>query len=996
MSDTKNPHVFYLAGLLFLLSGATSLGYEVAWVKLLTLHMGSASWSIATVVASFMAGLGSGSAWAGRRAERFRRPLLAYGVIELGIAAYGALSASILRFTSQLLDPVYGLIDGQFALFLVLQFLVSFISMAIPTFLMGASLPILITALAQQDTFRQRVAVLYGINTLGAALGTLAAGVFLLPALGIVSTLWVAAGAGVLVAVGAYALDRQSPSTHRPATASQPSAAPAAEAERAVPLPHLLLWTIGLAGSLGVGYQIAWTRLLVPVVGSSVYAFTIILTAVLVGIGAGALLAALPRLRDASYHRAVASAMGLGACSSVAGLFAVNRLPDMFAALAQWGGDATWLLFLCQGLLTACVLFVPACSLGAALPLGIAGWRSAAGSAGWAVGGMYAVNTLGAIAGSLLAGFVLLPLMGATRLVVAGAALGVVSAVALLLSQPHGRRSIAWVQAGALAALFAVSVLVVPDTDIARLQRGIFRGIQAGAVSSEYRTTLLYTEEGTSVTVTIFRTPNSTVLKVNGKADASTGGGMDTQYLLGHMPLLMHPSARTTCIIGYGSGATVHAVAAHPTVEQIDVVEIEQAVLNVSPYFHSINNQVLDDERVHVFMEDGRSFLRRRDAAYDIVISQPSNPWIAGIGSLFTTEHYQSVQERLRPGGLFCQWIQTYEISASTRQAMLHTLTGVFPYVTVFSIDDDLICLAANEPLQGSVEDMEDRLSVGSVAHSLARIQMQEPFDVFSSAYAQFPTQTEPFSSEMRNTDDNLWLEYRAPVEMYRGTNEPLAPVDEKVFRQIMGGLFADVRGEAALSRAARSIVHRYPERHDLLGALTQHADLSAEVRQDLRARSEEALALHSARQQSEARSAQASAHVRARRYADAVPLYEAILASDPWDNSAHRMLAWSLTRLGQRSRAWGHYEQALELNPDDFQSLTNMAAIALSSGKAEGIGHLDRALRSNPHHATAYRIYVQYLRDQRRTAEAREMVERARTQLSGEEAEAIEQLLSQ
>ncbi|MBT5964600.1 MAG: fused MFS/spermidine synthase, partial [Gemmatimonadetes bacterium] len=189
MSDTKNSHVFLLAGLLFLLSGATSLVYEVAWVKLLTLHMGSASWSIATVLASFMAGLGSGSAWAGRRAERFRRPLLAYGLIELGIAAFGALSAPILRYTSQLLDPLYGLIDGQFALFLVMQFFVSFFSLAIPTFLMGASLPILITALAPQDTFRQRVAVLYGINTLGAALGTLAAGVFLLPALGIVNTL---------------------------------------------------------------------------------------------------------------------------------------------------------------------------------------------------------------------------------------------------------------------------------------------------------------------------------------------------------------------------------------------------------------------------------------------------------------------------------------------------------------------------------------------------------------------------------------------------------------------------------------------------------------------------------------------------------------------------------------------------------------------------------------------------------------------------------------
>ena len=834
MLDTRNASTFALASLLFLLSGGTSLVYEVAWVKLLTLHMGSASWSIATVLASFMAGLGSGSAWSGRRAERFRRPLLTYGVIELGIAVFGALSAPFLRYTSQVLDPLYGLIDGHFALFLTLQFIISFFSLIIPTFLMGASLPILITALAQQDTFRQRVALLYGINTLGAALGTLVAGVFLLPALGIVSTLWVAAGLGMLVAVGAFALDRQAPS-------SQPAAAPAPESERALPLPHLLLWTIGLAGSLGVGYQIAWTRLLVPVVGSSVYAFTIILTTVLLGIGAGALLAALPRFNNASYHRAVAAAMGIGACSSVAGLFAVNRLPGMFAALAQWGGETTWLLFLCQGLLTASVLFIPACALGAALPLGIAGWRSAAGSTGWAVGGMYAVNTLGAIAGSLLAGFVLLPLMGATKLVVAGAAMGIASAVALLVSQPDAQRATTWRHAGVLIALFVVSVFTVPETDVARLQRGVFRGIQGSSGSSDFKMTLLHAEEGTSATVAIFRTPNSTVLKVNGKADASTGGDMDTQYLLGHMPLLMHPSARRACIIGYGSGATVQAVAVHPTIEQIDVVEIEQAVLDVSPYFHSVNNNVLEDERVHVFMEDGRSFLRRRDAAYDVIISEPSNPWIAGISSLFTSEFYESVQERLRPEGLFCQWIQTYEISASTRQAMLNTLTGVFPYVTVFSIRGDLICLASNSPLKGSLDAMEERVAVESVARSLARIQMRAPIDLFVSAYAQFPTEPAPFLSKTRNTDDNLWLEYRAPVEMYRGTNEPLELVDERVFRPILDNLFVDVDSEAIFARAAGSIARRYPERHYLLEALSQDTRFSDQLRGELSERAQEA-----------------------------------------------------------------------------------------------------------------------------------------------------------
>ena len=988
MSDTRSSHFFFLSGLLFLLSGATSLIYEVAWVKLLTLHMGSASWSIATVLASFMAGLGSGSVWAGRRAERFQRPLLVYGLIEFGIAVFGAVSAPFLRYMSEILDPLYGLIDGQFALFLIMQFLVSFFSLAVPTFLMGASLPILITALAQQDTFRRRVALLYGINTLGAALGTLAAGLFLLPLLGIVHTLWTAAALGLVVAVGAFTLDRRSLSN----TDSTPSTS---KNESTSPLPHLLLWTIGLAGSLGVGYQIAWTRLLVPVVGSSVYAFTIILTTVLLGIGVGALLVALPRLRDVSYQRAVAAAMGLGACSAVAGLFAVNQLPNIFASLAQSVSNSTWLLFLCQGMLTACVLFLPACSLGAALPLGIAGWRNAARSTGWAVGGMYAVNTFGAIIGSLLAGFVLLPLIGSTMLVVAGAALGIIAAVALLLSDSRAQRSNAWLHAGALAVLFAICVATVPEIDIKHLQRGVFRGIQGGIGSSELKTTLLHAEEGTSATVTIFRTPNSTVLKVNGKADASTGGDMDTQYLIGHMPLLMHREAQTTCIIGYGSGATVHAVATHPNITKIDVVEIEQAVLNVSPYFHSINNQVLDDERVHVFMEDGRSFLRRRDAAYDVIISQPSNPWIAGISSLFTTEYYQSVQERLRPNGLFCQWIQTYEISASTRRAMLHTLAGVFPYVTVFSIRGDLICLASNEPLRGSLSYMEERLSIESVARSLARIQMQKPFDLFTSAYAQYPTQKDWFTASIRNTDDNLWLEYRAPVEMYLGTTEHLEPVDSQVFSEILDGLFPDVDGDTRLLNAARSVVRRYPDRHYLLEELAQDADLSSEVAKTLRSLGQEAQALNSARVQNEARFAQATAHRRAKRYADAVPLYEGILANTPWDLRAHRMLAWSLTRLGQRGRALSHYQLALERNPDDFESLTNMAAIALSLDKAEGVDFLDRALLANPHHATAYRIYVQYLRDQGRTADAHEMVRRASVHLSEEEAEAVERVLS-
>ena len=269
----------FFAGILFFLSGAAALAYEVVWVKLLTLQFGSAAWSISTVVASFMAGLGAGGAWAGRRADRIRRPLRAYALLELGIALFGVFSVPLLRNMAGVLDPLYHLTDGYFALYLLLQFLLSFAMMAVPTFLMGASLPLLIVAVSEEAAFRRSVALFYGINTLGAAVGTLVAGLILLPVLGISDTVWVAVAAGVLVAAGGYLLDLRM----GPRAAVEDHRRPAAS----VQTPRLLLAAVAMAGCLGLFYQIAWTRLLIPVVGSSAYAFTIILTTVLLGIGAG-------------------------------------------------------------------------------------------------------------------------------------------------------------------------------------------------------------------------------------------------------------------------------------------------------------------------------------------------------------------------------------------------------------------------------------------------------------------------------------------------------------------------------------------------------------------------------------------------------------------------------------------------------------------------------------------------------------------------------------
>lgn len=976
----------FFAGLLFFFSGAAALAYEVVWVKLLTLQFGSAAWSISTVVASFMAGLGAGGAWAGRRADRIRRPLRAYALLELGIAFFGVFSVPILRNMAGILDPLYHLTDGYFALFVLLQFLLSCAMMAVPTFLMGASLPLLIVAVTEEAAFRRSVALFYGINTLGAAVGTLVAGLVLMPVLGISDTVWVAVAAGVLVAAGGYLLDlrmgsREATKEHRKPVAS-------------ARIPRLLLAAVAIAGCLGLFYQIAWTRLLIPVVGSSVYAFTIILTTVLLGIGVGSLLAAVPSFRESSCWRAMAVTLGLGSCSVLAGLFAVNELPAMFTAMAQGTGDRTWLLFLSQGTLAASIVLVPACAMGAALPLGIAAWRNEVESRGWAVGGMYAANTIGAIVGSVLAGFAFLPWLGATGLIRLGATLGmVVTVVLFLLDRTNSQRQrLGW--AGLFAAILAAFAFTLPQTDIKNLQRGVFRRLQASEERSPIGSFLLYAREGTNATVTVFRTPNSTVLKVNGKADASTGGDMDSQYLLGHLPMFLHPRPQDICIIGYGSGATVYATATHPNVTAVDVVEIEQAVLDASEYFDSINHDILEDSRVRLYTEDGRNFLRHQKKTYDVILSQPSNPWIAGISSLFTTEYYRAASVRLKPGGLFCQWMQAYETSSETVRVVLNTLASEFPYVAVFKVNDDLICVASHAPIAGSARRYAEHFSLPTVRNSLRRIQIETPFDLFAGAFLRFPENADAFESPTKNTDDNLWLEYRAPIEMYQGTQESVASILSTDYLRMLQHLFPELALRDIVLGTAQSIATRHS---NLWYVIPAWQEMFAED-ESLALRLAELSALADSRnralESNKDREKAALRLIQEQRYAEAIPVFEAVLAAEPASVSAHRMLAWALSHTGDNKRAWRHYVKAVQYNPDDFESYTNMAAIALSNGLAEGTELLDLALAANPHHFTAWRVYVEYLVDQKQYDQARELLRKAELSIEGEKLETLKSMI--
>ena len=615
------------AGVLFFISGALSLIYEVAWVKILSLEFGSSAWSATIVVSSFMAGLGAGSFWGGKRAEKFIRPIRFYAWLEVGVAVFGILSIPLLSSLDGVLGPLYRLFEGQFLLFLIFRFILAFGVLFIPTFLMGASLPILVVGLAGDKKFQEKVGLFYGINTLGAAFGVFFAGFYALPNYGITGTVSFSVVGGLGVAGAAFLL-------HHLSSGSRSIAVnPQAEGPKiTIKPPMVLTLAVFIAGTLGTFYQISWTRLLVPIVGSSTYAFTIILGVFLIGIGVGGALSSIPLLRRIGSTTLVAIFLGLTSLSVLVGMFGFNDLPDRFSELATGLGDQVGKLFVAQGWVVARLIFFPTLFMGAALPLAISAWKDQTEKKGEAIGSMYGANTLGAILGSMLAGFVFLPWVGPQASILYATIAGVVVAWALFFfGNPvkPGKGQVAIVLI--LGSLVIGTALKVPDTDVEKLYNTVFRSVMSqDEAYAVRRGDMIYSEVGTTSTVTVHRTPESTVLKVNGKPDATTSGDMATQFLVAHLPMFLHAMPKEVCVIGFGSGATAYAATTHPEVRKVDVVEIESAVLNTAPYFKSVNRNVLEDPRVRAHIEDGRTFLRYREDTYDVIISEPSNPWIAG------------------------------------------------------------------------------------------------------------------------------------------------------------------------------------------------------------------------------------------------------------------------------------------------------------------------------------------------------------------------------
>ncbi len=721
--------------LLFLLSGAAGLVYEQLWIRELQHFFGSTIHSITTVVAAYMGGLGLGAWFMGRRADRHRNPALLYGLLELAIGVFGMLSPLVFRGVGAAYLGIARIVEPGLWLATTLKFLFAFVVMLVPTFLMGGTLPVLTRAFAGEHTanLRRELALFYGLNTVGGVAGCALGGYYLVENVGLLTSLL---GCGVLnLVLGAAALAATRGSGGIPWTEPEEESL-LQEADPAV--RRLAIWLIGLTAFASLLYEIAWTRVLVLVVGSSTYAFTTILVCFLLGIGLGSLVA-IGRGR-ATHELLLRAAIIQGAIAVLAALvFPFFRaLPVYIVATMQIPFLAPTQLIALQSIALAVVIIPPAVGMGLAFPILTELAVRRGGTTGAETGRAYFANTIGSIAGAIVTGFLLIHLIGSERTLVVGIVVNVaaVGLLSLRLSRDAGRRLARGDRSPALLAVLALVVaLLTPGWSSRLLDRGpaIYGRDMSSATELDhflrgYGSEQLRYDEGWNATVSVWRNGGTTWLKTNGKADASSVADMNTQVLIGLLPVLAHPRPSRVFLVGFGSGVTARTIADGLGVEHLDIVEIERAVIRAAPLFADVNRDVLHDPRVRLIEDDARSALQLARQPYDVIVSEPSNPWIAGIAALYTPEYFRIAKSRLAPDGVLAQWVQTYRVPTSVVAVVVANMRAVFPHVEMwFANPADLILLASNRPIRWDGARVAAHVAPGAAAAAAFRDWLEVP-----------------------------------------------------------------------------------------------------------------------------------------------------------------------------------------------------------------------------------------------------------------------------
>jgi spermidine synthase len=966
-TDLPEPKAMQAAlAVCFLFSGLASLVLEVVWTRLLQLVFGSTTLAVSTILAAYMLGMGIGGLLGGRFARRLGNGVRIYGWLEIGIAA----CAVAVPWVIDLLPGLSRVWSGDLpqGMTLLLRFALSLAVLLAPTLLMGATLPLLVSALVHKDErVGASVGLLYGVNTLGAVTGVFAATFVLLPSLGV----WGAsfAGGGVSLAVGLLAVIFLAPGG-RPRGQGR-----------------------ALVGFTALSYEVGWTRALSMVLGSSIYAFASMLAAFLAGISLGSLLAG--RFVDSLRRPLLAYAVGITALAvlSVGTTFLLPHLPGVFLWTVRILGTSPVSLTVVHVGISILAMLPPTLVLGALFPLLVRALAGRSERASPATGEVYCVNTLGSAIGAFASGFVLIPWIGLQGTLLLAACLNLLSAAVLLIRLagiPARTRAMA---VTALVVLTAALFTAPPSWNPRELARGVFyepltarqTEIELLPLGGVEREELLFYRDGLSSSVSVHRNRGEIYLRVNGKTDASSARDMPTQVLLGQIPLLFGGRAHDVLVIGYASGVTVGSVARH-AVEQIDAVEIEPAMIEASRFYDAQNGRPLDDRRVHLLFDDGRSFLSYTDRRYDAIISEPSNPWMSGVSNLFTQEFFRAARRALTPGGRLVQWLHLYGMDMVGVRALLAAVRAEFPYVYGFAPEygsGDLILMATLQPLGRTELPRWEQLSE-DVREDLRRVGSFSTYDLWSLIRLR-PRDIDALLGQDApvNRDGNLFIELRAPWTLYQHTTEAnwrefsrfelgvlplLLEVGEPLNADRIAALsfsYLAVRGDIAVSEALlREADERGPSAHGHAVRVFRGRHYTGLSIDHQLALLDEALGLN--REAIVVHLLRAEVLSDAGRNEEALVELDSALRSAPRDPEAQAVRAVILRRLGRSEEAAAATDALLgrpyaDLHPGVW---SEAARNYLAAGRLpDGIRVLERYLEAEPHSPVEWSLLASLFR---------------------------------
>jgi len=715
------------------LSGISGLIYEIAWVRQASLTFGVSVYAYSAVLTAYMAGMALGSYLSGRWIDKVARPLRIFAILEVGIAILAMLSPFVLSSLNGLYAAVARALRPGMGSLTMLRLVLSILALVPPTLLIGATLPVLSRAYAaQRGQVGGDVGRLYVVNTAGAVLGCLSASVLLIRLLGLREAILLGVVLNLSVAGGAFWLERMG----RPTPVAGPSRKPvrhrgnsrghgeaARSSQQAWPLRYVAVG-YAISGFVALGYEVVWARILAIHTLHAVYSFALMLTVYLAGLAIGGTLGTWwVRRHRVTLIEFGTLQMGIGLLA-IAALFVFARLPSITleSVFGEYDVPREMLYELLLALVT---LFPTTLLIGTVFPVASSLYTGEQiEKVGMRIGSIGALNTLGSILGSLVPGFLLVPLLGLRNTSLALSALSLVVGAGAIWLASHARRQARWALLPVLGVALLAALLIPP---------GLYLGFREGP--SEY---LVFYKEGVETTVAVFDIPerNFKVSFVNGRIEVPTDAvSMSAFRLLGHLPPLLRPEARNALVLSFGNGIAAGSLDQHD-IPVIDAIDLSPEMIEAADIYRQENHNVLHSPRLRLRVEDARNFLLQTREQYDIITTDATHPSNASSWALFTSEFYELVQQRLASNGVFVQWLPFHSLTEADYKSIMRTFRSVFPHTTLWYTGGSHTFLVAtpqqlaeerlSSALSRAAEDPSVRKELGAPEEILAYLAFDE------------------------------------------------------------------------------------------------------------------------------------------------------------------------------------------------------------------------------------------------------------------------------